>query len=438
MIRKDNSMVDLNSRVIRIRVSIKHLLFYAWGALLVFTSNTLYGWKGRISIISQIMLLVVSIIIVLISWSTTRVSTAALTLWLTWMAILFFTYIAISIHSGVYSRSYLIWDCIAAITPLMLLLEKKNGELSNLLRSFVNLMVITSVVTIIVWILGPILRILHVTEYIENTWNSMGTLAYTPGYYGLVYETQILKILNYNLIRNTAFFVEAPMFSFALCVALIFEGWENSARTPIVAIIVCAIVSSASTTGLIFVLLATVFHVASNGRNLTNRYGSASVILFGIMLAIVAVFLGRIALIEKLSSTSGSTRIDDFIAGYRAWKDAPLLGHGFGGISAYRDYISSFRANNIGFSNGPFAVLIIGGVLLMVPYAIGFLSYAFSESSWQRFCGILAVYLWLITIVHSLPLTSVLLSLGNLSIMKVLDSSSYQLEGMSENSLLRK
>ncbi len=70
----------------------------------------------------------------------------------------------------------------------------------------------------------------------------------------------------------------------------------------------------------------------------------------------------------KMDSTSGSARMDDFVAGFKAWMDHPLMGNGFSNNSAILQYMSTYRIKNTGFSNSLMQILSYGGLYLLAPY----------------------------------------------------------------------
>ena len=67
---------------------------------------------------------------------------------------------------------------------------------------------------------------------------------------------------------------------------------------------------------------------------------------------------------------SWKTRSDDYAAGFRAWMHSPIWGNGFNNFDSVKYYMSSFRRDNLGFSNSLFVVLVEGGILLLSVYAL--------------------------------------------------------------------
>lgn len=60
--------------------------------------------------------------------------------------------------------------------------------------------------------------------------------------------------------------------------------------------------------------------------------------------------------------------MDDYAAGFTVWKKSFLWGVGFSNWDVIKSYMSLFRRDNLGFSNGIFVVLVEGGLLLLSVY----------------------------------------------------------------------
>ena len=76
----------------------------------------------------------------------------------------------------------------------------------------------------------------------------------------------------------------------------------------------------------------------------------------------------------KLSTNSGSIRIDDYKASYKTWiEHGIILGAGFNNEDAIIENMSKFRKDNQGLSNSTMVVLAEGGIMLFMIYLIPFL-----------------------------------------------------------------
>ena len=106
---------------------------------------------------------------------------------------------------------------------------------------------------------------------------------------------------------------------------------------------------------------------------------------------------------QRLGTSSGNSRIDDFVAGYNAWKKAPVFGNGFGNMDSVRQYMSSFRFNNVGFSNSPMMILAYGGIYLFIPYLISLIlgiSNALYKANKRTVCFAVGfIYLFVFTVI---------------------------------------
>ena len=107
------------------------------------------------------------------------------------------------------------------IAPLMLILlmfKNFNGQLFDFLDTFVKIILIFAIVSLIFWTFGSILKVVHPTNVVINNWN--GGLP-TPSYFNLYFETQGIHFFGTTIIRNSGMFAEAPMWSLMLSSALI-------------------------------------------------------------------------------------------------------------------------------------------------------------------------------------------------------------------------
>jgi len=159
-----------------------------------------------------------------------------------------------------------------------------------------------------------------------------------------------------------------------------------------------AIISTSSTSGATaLVLVVGLKYVFTKSKTKVGL----SLKLFLLPMVVVAVLIALGLLLErKLGSSSGSIRMDDFSAGYKAWMDAPFFGNGLGNSDAIKRHMASFRVKNTGLSNSPMQVLAYGGIYLFLPYyvaAIKGLITLIARRQWNRMTFYL-VFLYLFTI----------------------------------------
>lgn len=247
-----------------------------------------------------------------------------------------------------------------------------EDSIEDTMRKYTNIVIFIAVVSLFFWVFGSLSGLIHSTGYSYSTWSGGGASIRIISYYGIYYETQqlnFLGLLGSRIVRNTAIFTEAPMASMIFSTAFLYEllirekiEWRRCV------ILVVAVMSTFSTTGYTVLIIAVALRYVLSG---SKTRGSLSIkLLFLPMAFLVALVALNFLVGQKLGTGSGSTRLDDFVAGYKAWMDSPLFGNGYGNAAAYQQYMSSFRSRNLGFSNSPMQVLTYGGIFLFAPYCI--------------------------------------------------------------------
>lgn len=257
------------------------------------------------------------------------------------------------------------------------------------MRKFTNIVIVIAVVSLFFWVFGSLLGYIKPTGYIETTWTGNTLLKKAPSYFGIYFETQsatMFGFLSSYIRRNTAIFTEAPMASMVFSTAFLYELlMKDELNRKRCFILIAAVLSTISTTGITVVIIAIGFrYIFSESK--TRGSISLKVILLPSVFIIGLIMLDYLVK-QKLGTSSGSTRVDDFIAGYKAWMDAPLFGNGYNNAASMQQYMSSFRSNNLGFSNSPMQILSFGGIYLFLPYllsAIKGIARLVSEHDWRR------------------------------------------------------
>ncbi len=247
------------------------------------------------------------------------------------------------------------------------LAQPQNSSPFSLLLCYKNIVLCLAGLSLILWFFGPVTGLLPATSLVYDSWG--GGVRPLQSYFHLFYaETRGYSFLGLSLQRNIGFFTEAPMHSLHLSLALLTELFltEKPDKKRCILLIV-TIVTTISMTGYILVLLAMGYHLFLAKRKESNREAAKKILLFPVGAAVAAVAYQLV--LAKLETSSGSTRLDDFQAGFQAWSQNWLLGNGYGNTEVLVQYMSSFRLYNTGFSNSPMLVLAqcglyIGGVYL--------------------------------------------------------------------------
>ena len=281
----------------------------------------------------------------------------------------------------------------------------KNGE--NVFLAYEKIILFITLISLFFWLSGSIIGIVKPSGIIETSWSGSDTLKKVSTYYYLYFTPQTGNLFSIKgIVRNSSVFVEAPVASYHLCLALMIELFVKKKQNKLSIILLCVgVVSAISMTGYTIAVLAISLHVFFSKED-RSIWRVIRVIILPLAALIVGIVLYNI-LQQRLGTGSGNTRIDDFVAGFKAWKDAILFGNGYGNAESYIKYMSSFRYFNRGFSNSPMQILAYGGIYLFTPYFVGFTVGLF-RSIKQRdtlFFFILFLGMFVITVLPFQPLT---------------------------------
>lgn len=266
------------------------------------------------------------------------------------------------------SRIITILIQLLAIVVYCILVE---DSIDDTMRKYTSIVLVIAAISLFFWVLGSTLGYISPTGYLYSTWTGSDIPKKVTSYYDIYFETQSVTFfgLTGKMVRNTAIFTEAPMASMIFSTAFLAEVlMQEKLNWKRCAILMAAVLSTISTTGYMVVI------VAVGLRYVLTRQGTRVGHLLKMILFPTAFVVGLVILNfligQKLGTSSGSTRADDFLAGYKAWINAPLFGNGYGNYDMIEKYMSYFRRSNTGFSNSPMLVLAYGGIYLFLPYVI--------------------------------------------------------------------
>lgn len=253
------------------------------------------------------------------------------------------------------------------VFPILILpyvyMEKKTSY-TGFFNKYKNIVLILSVVSLIFWIMA----LAGVPTNVTKTVN-WGRLRPVSGYFNLDYIAQSgnINFLGISLVRNTGIFVEAPMYSFILSIALmihLFADKDSKIFDWQTILLTLTILSTTSTTGLIVLLLAVFIRMM---RRLKGFWKILLVILVPILIYLFIAILNM--KIDNASSndmtSSFNIRMNDFYAGFMTWKDSPFWGNGLNNVGALNTYMNPLRlliSGNSGFSSGAMEMLALGGI----------------------------------------------------------------------------
>ena len=175
----------------------------------------------------------------------------------------------------------------------------------------------------------------------------------------------ILVVL--RLIRNSAIFSEAPMCSFMFTVALLgvlfLTEKPGKFRT---AILFLGVITTIATSGIVLSTAGIgIWYLQKKGLKLSGSFLDMFVRIVIVPCLVIAIGVFAYSIVSsKLDTHSGASRTSDFVNGFHAWADKPLLGYGFGSEPLKTRY------GSYGFSNSIIPVLTQGGIYLFLLYLL--------------------------------------------------------------------
>ena len=285
--------------------------------------------------------------------------------------LLYYIYaIIFMILNGSYTRSFI--SVFLIILPIFTFIYLINNKKDNILINFLKLVLIFSGISLILYLVLDVFKIIPYQTIIKIKW---GTIRYIPTFFGLHFNTQTIHMFGIEIPRNTGIFTEAPMYSLVLTIALsYFEFLYNGKKdNRIRALLIITIITTFSTTGYISTILIYMFLLINYYFKNSKKIKKIPKYVIPLLL-IILLFPCIWLLSYKLSTNSGSIRIDDYKASYKTWiEHGIILGAGFNNEDAIIENMSKFRKDNQGLSNSTMVVLAEGGIMLFMIYLIPFL-----------------------------------------------------------------
>ena len=258
-----------------------------------------------------------------------------------------------------------------------LLYEKKNF-LKTFMHNYVNVMYCISVISLFFFIFASCMHIIPKTGYYPYSMIHWGKVNYND-YFHIYNEGQHGDFGFYSGFRNIGIFLEAPMYTYCLVLALYFEFLFAEKRRKFIIVVFCiTLVTTFSTTAYLCILLLLIymFFYSKKINNNIKTFGSIFVIIAG-------AAAGSVLYQQKMETAQASVliRTDDIMAGLKCFVHNPIFGAGFNNVAAIDEYrsVDIFKdLKNLGYqrkisntlSSGMLGVLSSGGILLGVWYVI--------------------------------------------------------------------
>lgn len=348
---------------------------------IVLGCNTVYFHSAQRNYHIQLLVCVILMCLLAACLYRCRVKKIIINKWIIftvfWDAFVMIFYL-ISVRAGGKRYIYL-YLVFLPIMVLVLCLENEAGRKYNVLKYFTWVMCTLSIISLLFWFIGTYKGFFSPNEGMLVNW---GQERIYSGYFGLHFQIhwQSIKIFGISGLRNIGIFCEGPMFSLCLTAALGFELFiaEEQKNRPMPKeshnqkqrklktlnwksiVLFLTNMTTFSVTGIILSLGMLYLRYLLNKEisDLKRLVKPLMTMLLGLSMIMAFNYLYG----EKVSSPQWLTRLDDFSACFKAWKNAFWFGTGYGDLTTIQKNMSTFRRGNTGVSNGIMVILAQGGI----------------------------------------------------------------------------
>ena len=260
-----------------------------------------------------------------------------------------------------------LYQIVLLVVFLLYVLLFENQGTPYLFIAYRNIITTIAGISIVLWILGPVLELIPSYAVSEN-WGLSGTGLYRTikGYFGLQFAREETYIFGRLIISNRSIFVERAFAAYSFALGWIYELFieKNKSRKRIIVLSV-AILTTFSMTGLILLIIISMMRYIFTGKN--QVIVKLLKIAFIPVAVVVVISSIQYLLNEKMSmGHSAVSRMADLNNGIAAWLNRPLTGYGFGNGAEIQRLFST------GYSNSITSVLCQGGIMLMSLFVICF------------------------------------------------------------------
>lgn len=394
----------------KITVSIRSILFYMLFALCLFGCNTVYSTCVTKDYRFQELTVLCLFLLLLADMKhwTNKVLKKWLIIYVPYLlwniAIIIFSVSSDKFIS--YAVRFLIF---VPLLSLFILVDARKNNFWKIAFQFEKIVCVYAFISLIMWILVCVLRVLPATGEIVASWG--GEKIY-PLYFGVFTTRQIQEFMGITWIRNQGFFAEGPMYNLVLLIAICIEVfiapldpkkgkfiWNGMDLRKIL-ILVITDITTFTITGMILLvaIIALKYCLMPNKSRLKFIMKWVGAIAGLIFATIVVNYLFLI----KFGTGSWVVRFDDFLAGYKAWREHLWFGNGYDTMDAITRHMSSLRSYNMGYSSGIFSILAQGGIALLINYIVGFCGYIKYSVSIHRYETVSMIIIIIIILLTSI------------------------------------
>lgn len=273
-----------------------------------------------------------------------------------------------------------VFSIVATYILFMLYLDSEERIL-EILEVFTNIMFLIACISLFFFVFASGLNLIEPSAYYSDAEVNWGV----QDYYNFNYiycEGQRILAFGYNGVRNTALFLEAPMFVYPLAIAIYYELFLRKAsyRKYVLAVFVVAIITSFSTTGLL--VLVAVFYLKFYKLFMKSNF-TKFILIPGLILVALSGAIYIFADKVVNGTISVNARFDDILTTIKCLIDNPVMGIGFENLDGLDQYRIVYREST-GLSTGLGAVFAYGGFMLgiwyMIPIVVGIYKFVMKKN----------------------------------------------------------
>lgn len=342
------------------KISIDKFILYLIVFLMIIECNSIYTRIVNFNINFQIIYVIVILLFMFITLikNTTFSKKGCLLIFATIILTILFLILNVRVAINDFIIKFLL------LLPCLLLYMIKSPEnLLNVKKVLVNETFIIAIISLVLYTIALFFGFGHHTVLIK--WGGIHKINQL---FMLQFNPQNSYLFNTELLRNTGFFLESPMYAFVLSIslALSLEETKKIKRN----VIFLALITTLSTSGIICACLL----IFINKFIITDKKIAIKK-LFMPIFTIILIFVGVSLLENKMQNESWSynLRMEDYVVTFKAWQDHKIIGNGYQDTSKAIYYMNNERKLNedkLGLSNGFGRIISEGGIVLFLFYII--------------------------------------------------------------------
>lgn len=363
------------------------ILEYIWAFLLVMNGNTVYNANALRNYHLLPLCVIATAILLLVFTMLGIIRLRRNTVFIGMFVFYYCLVYAVVKAKQMVLNNYLFLFCIGL--PLLLILFTElhhQNKLIPLIYRLENVILGFLILSLVFWFFGTFLHVLKPNMSTEINW---GIFNHINGYWGLHFDIQRDTTFGVTIYRNSGMFTEGPMLNLWACIALAIELFLKKNRSKLnIAICIAAILTSMSTTGLLFIGVC-VFLLTLGKKGKKSRF--RIFLDFTMIFIVIPIMLYALASVMqlKMNTLSFRMRMSDYIDPLRLWAKFPIFGSGYGSLSSLKGYVYSSHGQ-LGFSNSVIAVLATGGLwmglLFYIPHIASMFSKVTKDTGISQFC----------------------------------------------------